>query len=89
MTARALASLPEPDGKQQARRELFLREFSVTANHRRLQAVLDDLPTTPNPALAPVMERVLSHLSGFPRGLLGLANSGSELTHDSATRFRR
>ena len=73
--AHALASLPESEEKRQARRELFLREFSVAANRERLQAVLDNLPPAPNPALAPVMERVLSHLPGFPRELLALVHS--------------
>ena len=73
--SRALACLREPEEKRQSRRALFLREFSVAANRGRLQAVLADLPSGPNPALAPVMERVLSHLPGFPRGLLGLMHS--------------
>ena len=73
--ARALTSLSESEEKRQARRELFLWEFSIAANREHLQAVLDNLPTAPSPALAPVMERVLSHLPGFPRGLLGLVRS--------------
>lgn len=70
--ARALASLPESEDRKQARRELFLREFSVAANRQRLQAVLADLPGAPDPVLVPVMERVLTHLPGFRRALLGL-----------------
>ena len=70
-----LASLPDPEENRQSRRELFLREFSVAANRERLQGVLDNLPPAQTPALAPVMERVLTHLPGFPRGLLGLARS--------------
>lgn len=87
--ARALASLPEPEEKRQARRALFLREFSVAANRGRLQGVLDNLPSAPNPALAPVMERVLSHLPGFPRELLALVADSSGLADDSPPRFLR
>ena len=63
---RALAGLPESEEKKQARRTLFLQEFSVAANRRRLQAVLAGLPREPKPALFEFMERVLMCMPGFP-----------------------
>jgi glycosyltransferase involved in cell wall biosynthesis len=73
--ARALAGLPESEEKRQARRTLFLQEFSVVANRRRLQAVLAGLPREPKPALFEFMERVLKRMPGFPPELLRLTEN--------------
>lgn len=69
---RALAGLPESEEKRQARRTLFLQEFSVAANRRRLQPVLAGLPHEPKPALFELMERVLMRMPSFPPKLLRL-----------------
>jgi hypothetical protein len=64
--AKALARLPESGKKRQARRTLFLQEFSLAANRSRLQAVMAGLPQEPKPALFEFMERVLMRMPGFP-----------------------
>ena len=68
---RALSDEWQSDERRARIRQLFLEEFSILVNARRLRQVAESLPDEDDPRLAGHTRRILPHFPHFPEGLLG------------------
>jgi glycosyltransferase involved in cell wall biosynthesis len=73
--ARALSGEWQNEERSRRIRELFLREFSVSANAERLEALVQQGERGDEWRLRRYMHRVLTHFPEFPHGLLETAEA--------------
>jgi glycosyltransferase involved in cell wall biosynthesis len=68
---RALSEAWQNDERRARIRQVFLDEFSISVNARRLREVVASLPDEDDPRLQNYARRILPHFPHFPDGLLG------------------